>query len=334
MNKYPGIEWEKASSPEEMGWSSPRIDEARAYSSTVDSAAVMIIEACRVVAEWGEPAEPHWSGSIRKSIVSALYGIHVARGTIDLDTTLAELGIDDNEPSLTDAEKQATVRHLMMSRSGVDHLAVAETPLAGYQARPERGSHEPGSFFWYNMWDFNTLGTIFQQLVGRSVFEEFRDRLAGPLGMQDFKSLAQYPEGHVSAKPGPESIHRPYFFIISARDLARFGLLYMRKGRWEGRQIVPEDWVELTTKAHSDFGDGKGGYGYMWPALIGEAPYEVSLPDGSFFTAGFGGQHLIMIPAWDVIIVHRADVISDDPHRVGMAKFNPLLKLILAARRK
>ena len=335
METYPAAEWQRFSSPEDIGWSSHSLEEARAYSRTIDTAAVMVIESGRVVDEWGETSHPHWSGSIRKAIVSALYGIHVANGNIDLDATLADLGIDDNDPSLTDAEKRATVRHLMMSRSGVYHLALAEVPSDAL-TRPERGSHEPGTCFWYNSWGFNALGTIFQQQVGRNVFEEFRDRLAGPLGMQDFKSLSQYPDGHTSAKPGTESIHLPYFFIISARDMARFGLLYLRHGRWDGSPTVPLDWVTLTTKTHSEFGQGRGGYGYMWQMPIGDDPYELTLPDGSFFSSGFGGQHLVMIPAWDVVIVHRVDVLTDrDPaHSVGMQEFRALLKLILDARQR
>ena len=333
MDKYPSTEWERASRPEDIGWSSRGLGEARAYSSTIDTANVLVIDSGTVVDEWGDTSQPHWSGSIRKAIASALFGIHVAKGNIDLESTLADLGIDDNEPSLTDTEKSATIRHLMMSRSGVYHLPLAEAPEDA-STRPERGSHEPGTFFWYNSWGFNALGTIFQHQVGSSVFKEFQDRLAGPLGMQDFKSLSQYPEGHTSAKPGLESIHLPYFFIVSARDLARFGLLYMRQGCWGGSQIVPRDWVELTTRAHSDFGQGRGGYGYMWQAPIGEGPYEVTLPDGSFFSTGFGGQHLIMIPAWDVVIVHQVDVLTDRDaaHRVGMQEFRPLLKQILLAR--
>jgi CubicO group peptidase (beta-lactamase class C family) len=72
--------------------------------------------------------------------------------------------------------------------------------------------------------------------------EAFYQRIAKPIGMQDFQPDDVYYLG------GPISVHSAYLFEITARDLARFGLLYLRKGRWDGKQIVPEAWVE---KKHS-----------------------------------------------------------------------------------
>lgn len=94
---------------------------------------------------------------------------------------------------------------------------------------------------------------------------------------------------------------------MSARDLARFALLYLNKGRWQDRQIIPAAWVEESTKAysHSDLG---AGYGYMWwtaPISNGVAP-SVSLPDGTFYAAGTGGQYAFVIPTYDLVVVHRA----------------------------
>ena len=81
-----------------------------------------------------------------------------------MSSTLAELGIDDNEPSLTDVEKRATVRDLLTARSGVYHPALYETP--GMAAmRPLRGSHLPGTHWYYNNWDFNALGTIYLLVI-------------------------------------------------------------------------------------------------------------------------------------------------------------------------
>jgi CubicO group peptidase (beta-lactamase class C family) len=96
--------------------------------------------------------------------LSALYGIGVAEGRIKLDQTLAELGIDDRAPSLSDSEKQATIRDLLMMRSGVYHPAAYEGPGIA-ERRLQRGSHPPGSFWYYNNWDVNTLGIIYEKLV-------------------------------------------------------------------------------------------------------------------------------------------------------------------------
>jgi hypothetical protein len=98
--------------------------------------------------------------------------IAASEGRISLTGTLAELGIDDKPPSLTDAEKQATVRDLLMARSGVYHPAAYEDSDME-KKRPPRGSHPPGSFWYYNKWDFNALGTIYRKSTGEDIFLSF-----------------------------------------------------------------------------------------------------------------------------------------------------------------
>src|SRR5262249_18504682 len=159
---------------------------------------------------------------------NALYGIAVKDGRVRLDKSLAELGIDDLAPALTPAEKRATIRDLLQARSGVYHPAALETPDMAL-SRPPRGSHPPGSHWYYNNWDFNALGTIFEQETGTKIFEAFEARIADPLQMEDFRvSDGCYQRG-------PESQHPGYPLRMSARDLARFGLLYLRQGKWGER---------------------------------------------------------------------------------------------------
>ncbi|MDP7206198.1 MAG: hypothetical protein QGH11_11550, partial [Pirellulaceae bacterium] len=94
---FPGKEWTVLESPRQMGWSLEKLAEARELSGTLDTAAVVIVQGGVVVDQWGAPALPLKCHSVRKSLLSLLFGSHVASGTIDLDKTLAELGIDDNE---------------------------------------------------------------------------------------------------------------------------------------------------------------------------------------------------------------------------------------------
>ena len=103
--------------------------------------------------------------SIRKSLLSALIGIAVDERKIDLGATMESLGIDDNEPGLTPTEKTATVGDLLKARSGIYHAALYETPGMA-RRRPARGSHAPGTFWHYNNWDFNALGTIYERATG------------------------------------------------------------------------------------------------------------------------------------------------------------------------
>jgi CubicO group peptidase (beta-lactamase class C family) len=101
-----------------------------------------------------------------------------------------------------------------------------------------------GTFWFYNNWDFNVLGTIFEKKTGMKIGEAFYKRIALPIGMQDFRPEDVYYLG------GTVSVHSAYHFEMTARDLARFGLLYLRQGRWNNLQIVPESWIEKSTHAN------------------------------------------------------------------------------------
>jgi len=103
-NRFPGSEWDRTD-PAAVGWSSDTLRQAEALSKTIGSTAVMVIHRGAVVAEWGDTAAKTPLASVRKSLLSALIGNAVARGEIDLKKTIGELGIDDNEPSLSPEEK-------------------------------------------------------------------------------------------------------------------------------------------------------------------------------------------------------------------------------------
>jgi len=324
-DRIPGAHWEVSATPDEAGWSSAKLAKAREYAATIDTAAVLVVHEGRIVEQWGETERPFNCHSMRKSILSSLFGFHVTAGTIDLGRTLEELGIDDNEPSLTEVERKATVGDLIRARSGIYHPALYET--AGMKAkRPARGSHAPGEFWYYNNWDFNALGTILENATSRSVYEEFEARLAQPLQMEDFQRAL-----HAKYVAGRDSVHRAYPVHLSARDLARFGLLFARSGRWGDRQILPKEWIEESTRSHSKTGD-RGGYGYMWWVADGGEHYPgLEIPDGSYSARGAGGHCVLVIPKWDVVIVHRVNTFRRE-NDVASRDLGRLLNLIVAAR--
>jgi CubicO group peptidase (beta-lactamase class C family) len=264
---YPGTSWGHGD-PQQMGWSTAKLEEAHAFVQTLPPSSVLIIDRGRVVAQWGNPSLRIKISSTRKSLLSALYGIYVANGTIDLNRTLEQLGIDD-DPPLSMAERQATIRMLLEARSGVYHSYVAGTPSMRANL-PARGSHAPGTFWYYNNWDFNALGTIFEQVTHSKIGLEFRDRIAKSIEMQDFRLTDMYYlRDREDAQPYEKSIHPAYHFRLSARDLARFGYLYLRQGLWNGTQLIPRNWIAESTRSYSDAGDGRG-YGYLWQRVLNE----------------------------------------------------------------
>jgi hypothetical protein len=178
------------------------------------------------------------------------------------------------------------------------------------QNRPERGSAAPGERFWYNNWDFNTAGHVFEQATGRGIFEAFAEDLARPLGMEDFEiGDTQYQYERRSTRVPA------YAFRLSARDAARFGLLYLRDGKWDDRQLVPAEWIERSWTAHTDLGEGQG-YGYMW--WIYGPGSNPSHPELTAYAArGTGGQLIVVVPELDLVVVHRGDTDFSRPLRSG-----------------
>jgi CubicO group peptidase (beta-lactamase class C family) len=259
-----------------------------------------------------------------------LIGQAVAEGKIDPERTLAALGIDEKGTPLTVEERRARVLDLLQARSGVYLPAAAEID-AMRDARPPRGSHPPGTFWYYNNWDFNVLGTIFRQATGEDLFQAFDRRIARPIGMQDYR-----PEEGVYGLEEP-SEHPAFGFRVSARDLARFGLLYLRRGQWAGQQVIPGTWVDASVRSYSTTGNqgslaSKSGYGYMWWIQVNARTYpDLRLPDGSFTASGNGGQRMTVIPPIDTVVVNLMNTDEPGP-RLGSHEWDQLLADVLAAR--
>jgi len=305
--------------PEEIGWSSVKLEEAKNYAEQIGSAAVMALYEGKVFFSWGKINQKYLIHSIRKPFLCALYGIYVKRGLIDLDRNLDELEIDDIPPGLTPEEKKATVRDLLMSRSGVYHEAAAEAQVM-IKSRPERGSHAPGTFFYYNNWDFNVLGTIFEKLTGKKIFEAFKEEIADPIGMQDFLlSDCRYQREWKKSK------HPAYHFRMTARDMARFGLLYQNKGKYGDKQIIPPEWIAESTTPYSINNLDGDGYGYMWSII----PEESGLGNG-FYHTGTGVHLLAVLPDTKLVLVHRVD--TDKDFDITWNEIRQLMYMIAEAR--
>lgn len=290
---FPDTTWYQYSSLQQAGWSSSGITEARNFADSLGAKAVMLIEDGIIVTKWGENTGLAPVFSIRKSLLNALYGIYIEKGIIDTAMTLAELGIDDKQ-GLTKKEKSATIADLLTTSSGVYHPAAFEPP--GMQ-KPERGSTEPGERWYYNNWDFNVLGVIFEKLTGKKIFQAFEEQIADPAQMQDYDS------GWGAYHYQPERSKYPAYTVrMSARDLARFGLLYEQNGVWEDQQLISKNWIQdsISPKMTVPYGQDYS-YGYLW-WIYGESV----LGHKAFFASGSGSQLIVVIPDLDIVYIMRA----------------------------
>lgn len=324
---YPGEKWQIARDPDEYGFDLEKLEKARDYADSISTAAVVIVKSGVIVYEWGEVDKKYMTHSIRKSFLSALYGNYVKEGIIDLDKTVYELGLDD-EPPLSEIERTATLRECLKARSGIYHPALYESKRMK-DLKPERHTQKPGTHWYYNNWDFNVSGTAFEKLTGKKIFQALETEIANPIGMEDFSAEDGW---YVT---GEESVHPAYPFIITAHDMARFGLLMLRKGKWNDKQLIPEDWVEESTRYHSDASlYGSDGYGYMWWVARDHNKYShlagVKLPEGTYSARGAGGHYIVIIPPYDMVVVHRVDTFEDNS--VSSDEFGKLMKMILNAK--
>jgi len=317
---FPGQAWEHAD-PARTGWSVTGLSDARSYAQSIGSSAVVVVQDGRMVASWGDPAKKIQIHSVRKSIMSALYGVAVARRQIDLNSTLFDLGIDDKPPALTAEEKGATVRDLLQARSGVYHEAAYETESEA-EHRPDRGSHAPGTFWYYNNWDFNVLGVLLRHATGEDTFAAVEGHLAQPLGMEDFTPA----DGRYILEKASQ--HPAYLMQFTARDLARFGWLYLNRGNWRDRKVIPAGWVAESTRSYSDVRSGIG-YGYLWWVSKTTIQFRTDVGHGAFSARGHLGQYIIVAPERRIVVVHLND--GSVRRAIESEEFAALLQLIFAA---
>ena len=319
----PGTAWERVA-PKDAGWSARRLKKADAVARSLDSDSYVVVSGGKIVWEYGDTSLASNVHSVRKSIASMLFGIARDRKQMPLDRTLADLGIDDNQ-GLSPTEKTATIRNLISARSCIYHQAAYETKEQ-IGRRPERHSCRPGERWFYNNWDFNALGTIYQTVAGKTLFDAFESDIAGPLQLEHFRKSE-----HAVFHREDVSRHPAYLFRLSALDMARIGLLMSRGGDWCGKRIVSKSWVEESTVKISDT-NRKTGYGYMW--WVGEDGRQLGAEfKGKTFSArGARGQFMIVNPADDIVIVHRVDT-DVKGQRVSPRDFEELAQAIVAARR-
>lgn len=325
---YPGKHWTVAAHPEDLGLSTAGIEKAKTYSKEINTEAVMVIVDGQVAAQWGAVDKKFNTHSMRKSFLSALYGKQVRAGKIDLDASMGDLGIDDYG-MLSKEELKATVRDLLKARSGIYHPALYES--AGMKRKkPERFSERAGTHWYYNNWDFNVAGYIYEKQSGVEIFDAIEKELAAPIGMEDYSAAdGRYVDGKASK-------YRAYPFRVTARDLARFGWLMLNDGRWEGKQVIDSAWVRESTRYHSDAAlYGSSGYGYMWWVARDYNKYPhfryAKVPEGTYSARGSGGHYLVVIPDYNMVVVHRVNT-DIRGNTVTGSQFGKLLKLILDSR--
>jgi CubicO group peptidase (beta-lactamase class C family) len=330
-DSIPGTNWEQLR-PEAAGYSTPKLEALRGWLKAQDTESMMIVSHGRVIFSYGDVTHTSKIASVRKSIVGMLYGNYVVALTVDLNKTVEQLGLQEKTPFLP-IETHATLEQLLAGRSGI---YTAPSDLL-----PKRGTHYPGSYFQYQNWDFNAAGAAFEKITGKGIYEALAKDLAAPLGMQDF-SLAQQHK-----LPEEGSVHPEYAMYLSTRDMARLGLLMLDFGQWNGKSIIPANWVRYQTtlltpfdQVHpSDFQNtgeperwGFGSTWWVWDAPAFPGNIYSGFLQGAYSAMGTGGTFITVLPARGLVVVHKVDIDRNPHASVSPSSYMAILSMIENSR--
>jgi len=291
------------STPEAEGVSSEAIvgfvEAADKNVDTFDS--FMILRHGKVIAEgWWKPnsAEaPHIMNSVSKSFTSTAIGLVIQKHKLKLDDPVLKFFPADAPPIPSDYLKAMNVRDLLTMSGG--HAVEPKAGEAGpsvkrFLAQPV--VFQPGTHFLYNTMGSYVLSAIVTKVTGQSALEYLRSRLFEPLGIDN----ARWDSSSEGNSLGG------YGLYLRTEDMAKFGLLYLQQGRWNGKQLVPRKWVEQATSKqisnaaedHAKIGpDWKEGYGFQFWRCRHNA----------FRSDGAGGQFIVVMPDQDVVVAITAN---------------------------
>jgi CubicO group peptidase (beta-lactamase class C family) len=288
------------SSPESQGVSSAEVLAfVEAADRTIDALhSVVIVRHGQVVAEgWWAPyasESPHSLYSLSKSFTSTAVGLAIAEGKLSLDDQIVKLFAEEAPPSPALNQKAMRIRDLLRMSTGqqTEPPRKADEPWAT-TFLAHGVPFKPGTHFLYNTSATYVLSAAVQKRTGQTVLDYLTPRLFEPLGIRK-PTWETSPQG-ISAGG--------YGLSVRTEDIAKFGQLYLQKGEWQGKQVVPASWVQEATARQTSNGsnpdsDWDQGYGYQfWRCRHGA--YR---GDGAF------GQYCIVLPEEDAVIAITSGV--------------------------
>ena len=273
---------------------------------------------------WGQPlgrvtmsaTQLHDIRSVTKSVVSSLTGIALGAGAIrSLDQPVVEWFPE--YPELNTAERRRlTLAHVVGMTSGLewneevpysdpqnDEIRMSRDSQPLRFALSPRFVHDPGAEFNYNGGLTHVMGAVLERATKTSIEDYARTKLFAPLGITEFEWV-----GDLAGLPAIASGLR-----LRPRDVAKFGSLYLHRGQWNGKQVIPADWVDLSTRRHFRFrlqgaGGGEFGYAYFWwyhcyPTAAGLIESRTA--------SGNGQQRIFVLPGLDMVVTILAGRYND-----------------------
>jgi CubicO group peptidase (beta-lactamase class C family) len=290
------------STPEEQGISSAAV---RAFIEAADQQidtlhSFMLVRHGHVIAEaWWAPEsaeKPHVMWSLSKSFTSTAVGLAVAEGKIALDDPVLKFFPEEAPGDPNEHLKAMRVRDLLSMSGGHEvepkfDLAAGPT-VRGFLEHPV--THAPGSFFRYNSPGSYLLSAIVTKATGQTVLDYLKPRLFEPLGIRN-PEWGNTAEGYSFGG---------YGLFLRTEDIAKFGQLYLQKGRWDDRPILSEAWVEEATRKQVENAKAPSGRTSDWQQGYGFQFWRCQ--HGAFRGDGRDGQICLVMPGQDAVIAITA----------------------------
>ncbi len=238
--------------------------------------------------------------SCTKSVSSALIGIAIDQGYVSLDDRLVDIFSHLTIENLDSRKEAITIEHLLTMTSGLpwdewtypygnpnndwDRMTTSPNWVEFVINRPM--AYAPGSQWVYNTGGSHLLSSIVHETTGIATQDFAEENLFAPLGITEYY-WSRDPQGNVN---GGSSLQ------LRARDMAKFGFLYLHNGTWDGEQIVSASWVAASSASHATV-DSVTEYGYQW---------WIHPNIGAFAAHGHMNQHIYIIPDQDMVVVFTA----------------------------
>ncbi|MCS7085584.1 MAG: beta-lactamase family protein [Bacteroidia bacterium] len=241
--------------------------------------------------------------STTKSFISALVGIALEEGAF----TGLDQKVSDFFPEFADDRRRdITIGHLLHMQSGLNHedwKYIGRVIRLYYAARPDglirrsKSIHPPGTHFAYKSLDTQILGMCLERATGKPIEKYFYEKLWNPMGAE---AGAKWVYSKSKKRGGSAKMYGG--LCATARDMLRFGLLYLHYGQANGLQVVPRRWTELP--AYPDSSEGKWwGYSYGWWRFM--MMRDFSFSPTPFFATGLGWQRIFIDRQTNTVIVRQ-----------------------------
>ena len=335
---FPGDEFATAKA-ESMGWDSKKLEAALDFAFERKSSEVVILQSGKIIAQRRRNLESASSryrnrvegkdsrgqgiedvASVQKSVVSFLVGVAQEKGLISINDQVSKHLGEGWSKATADQESKITVRHLITMSSGLNSKLQYKAPA--------------GTAWQYNTTAYSKSLNVVEKASGMSANELTQKWLTGRIGMKD-SSWVKRPGGGLLSSVDANT----FGFATTAPDLARFGLLMLAEGEWNGETILGDkDYLQAATDTSQKMNPS---YGYLWwlngkKAIVRPAAGRTNrslllqAPQDLYAAQGAMGRKVYVVPSLELVVVR----LGDTPDSLGKTKFDgEFWRRIMAAKK-